>query len=676
MKVAVLMNIEDFAAGLLTTVLRAEMDEGVSREEAFASDTLSVLRDNHEAFEPVPSYYRNARTHVNGFDFSIDRDECDVYVADFDANAGIRSISGTDLRRLCDQATEFVRRAIDGGLDDVEMDGPRQFIEALKEHASTLERIRVFVLTNRRAARNADNVLPSDVHVNGARTKVEYHVVDIDHLFLLDQASAPEEEIDIDFANDHSGALPALRFDYFDGRPYDLVLTLIPGQVLSDIYGKWRHRLLEQNVRAYLTARGGVNRGMRETIKDRPDMFAAYNNGLCATAKEAVVEVGLDGAPQLVRVLGFQIVNGGQTTASLFDAARLYDLAPIAVPMKLVVVKRQDAVSDLVREISKFTNSQNKVMGSDLGANDLFHRDLERESRTAIAPAPTGEIGTRWFYERVRNQYADERSRQATPAQRARWSRENPPRQKLTKTLVAKYELAWHQRPHIVCLGSEKNYPSFQAYRDEVNITVTSQYFRGIVARAILCQACDQIAKPLVTGWKTNIVVYAVAAFAHVHSARFDPIAVWERQSITPEIEQALRALVVMARDHLYATPVAGQNIGEWSKTVSSWEQFKSKLDKHYAAPPPIPDASGMTPVAPTSHAWIDRPELVTSAVWSQLAGWGDRTGNLTPRQKQACLELAAAASAGRRPHPNYYRIGSGAVRIAVDGGFELPPLT
>jgi hypothetical protein len=672
MKVSVLMNIEDFAAGLLNTVLRAEIDEGVSREEAFASDTMSTLRDNHEAFEPVAAYYRNARTHVNGYDFSIDRDECDVYVADFDANAGIRSISGTDLRRLCDQATEFVRRAIAGGLDDVDVDGPRQFIDALKEHASTLERIRVFVLTNRRAARNASTALPSDVHVNGDRAEVEYHVVDIDHLFQLDEASAPEEEIDIDFANGHGGALPALRFDYVDGRPYDLVLTLIPGEVLSDIYGRWRHRLLEQNVRAYLTARGGVNRGMRETIKDRPDMFAAYNNGLCATAKEAVVDVGLDGAPRLVRVLGFQIVNGGQTTASLFDAARLsLDLTSIAVPMKLVIVKRQDAISDLVRDISKFTNSQNKVMGSDYGANELFHRDLESASRAAIAPAPTGTIGTRWFYERVRNQYADERSRQATPAQRARWSRENPPRQKLTKTLVAKYELAWHQRPHTVCLGSEKNYPSFQAFRDEVKITVTAHYFREVVARAILCQACDRIAKPMVTGWKANVVAYAVAAFARAYQGRFDPLEVWERQAITPEIEQALKLLVVMARDHLQATPVASQNIGEWSKTIRCWEQFRAKVDQQLIIGPIEAD----TPEAKT-HLPFGRPELVTSAVWSQLAAWGDRTGNLTPRQKQACLELAAAVSGGRRPHPNFYRIGSDAVQSAVAGGFELPPLT
>jgi hypothetical protein len=670
------MPIEDFAANLLQSVLRAELDEGISREEAFARNTLDFLRANHEAYEPAAAYYRTSRTHVNGYDFSIDRDECDVYVADFDVNAGIRSISGTDLRKLCDQATEFIRQAIAGGLDNVEPDEPRQFIEALKEHSETLECIRVLVLTNRRAARKEGDALHAPVHVNGGRTIVEYHVVDIDHLFQLDEANAPEEVIDVDFATDHGGALPALRFDYDDDRPYDLVLTLMPGKVLSEIYRVWHHRLLERNVRAYLTARGGVNRGMRETIRQKPGLFAAYNNGLCATASEAIVEAGPDGTPRLVSVRGFQIVNGGQTTASLFDAARAsLDLTLTAVPMKLVVVKRLEAESELVRDISRFTNSQNRVMVSDLGANESFHRDLERESRAAIAPATTGTIGTRWFYERVRNQYADERSRQATPAQRARWSRENPPRQKLTKTLVAKYELAWHQRPHTVCLGSEKNYPSFQSFRDEVNITVTAQYFRGIVARAILCQACDRIAKPLVNGWKANIVAYAVAAFARVYEGRFDPLTVWERQAVTPEIEQALKVLVVMARDHLQATPVASQNIGEWSKAVRCWEQFRTKVDQQFISEPIEADTSEVTSHLPTGDPRLDRPELIASAVWSQLVAWGEKTGNLSARQLQACRELVPASSAGRRAHPNFYRIGSVAVRIAVAGGFELPPL-
>ena len=667
------MAIEDFASQLLQNILRTSIDEGFSREEAFTNDTFLVLQDNQEAYDPLPAYYGGPRTHVNGYDFSIDRDECDVYVTDFDSNGGIHTISSVDVKKLCDQATEFVRRAIAGQLDEVELDEPRQFIESLKEHKGVLTRVRVFVLTNRRALRA---VLPEAVRVNGDRTEVEYNVVDIDRLFQLGQASAPEEEINIDFALDHGGALHALRFDYDDDRPYDLVLSLVPGKVLSDIYRKWEQRLLEQNVRAYLTSRGVVNAGMRETIRDTPDMFAAYNNGLCATATEAVVEPGSDGVPSLVRVKGFQIVNGGQTTASLFDASRQFDLGRIAVPMKLVIVKRQEATQDLVKKISKYTNSQNKVSVSDLVANDRFHRDLERESRTAFASAPTGMIGTRWFYERARAQYADERGRQLTPAQRAKWDRENPSKQKLTKTLVAKYEMAWNQRPYTTSLGSEKNYNAFQFLLDTDPIEVTPLYFRELVAKAIVFQACDKIAKLLVTGWKANVVAYAVAAFAHAHGALFDLIKVWDRQAVTPEIEEALRALVVMARDHLSAPPVSGQNIGEWSKKAQCWDQFKAKVQKQYTVRPLMDEVPEGGTGVPAVDPRIDQPQLVPSAVWLQLHAWGSQNGNLTPQQKQACLNLASTAAAGRRAHASFYRIGSEVLRRAIAAGFELPPLT
>ena len=667
------MTIEDFAAQLLQNILRTSIDEGISREEAFTNDTFLVLQDNQEAYDPLPAYYAGPRTHVNGYDFSIDWDECDVYVTDFEANAGIHTISSVDVRKLCDQATEFVRRAIAGRLDEVELDDPRQFIDSLKEHADILQQIRVFVLTNRRSLRA---VLPDLVRVNDDRTKVEYNIIDIDRLFQLGQASAPEEDINIDFEMDHGGALPALRFDYDDDRPYDLVLTLVPGKVLSDIYGQWQHRLLEQNVRAYLTSRGGVNRGMRETIRDEPDMFAAYNNGLCATASEAVVQVGHDGTPRLVRVDGFQIVNGGQTTASLFDASRQFDLGNIAVPMKLVIVKRQDAFQDLVKKISKYTNSQNKVSVSDLVANDRFHRDLERESRTALAPAPTGMIGTRWLYERARSQFIDERTRQITTAQRAKWDRANPSKQKLTKTLVAKYELTWKGHPDSVCLGSEKNYTAFQAVLDKEPVTVTPLFFRELVARAIVFQACDKIAKPLVTGWKANVVAYAVAAFSHVHGPHFDPIKVWERQAVTPETEEALQALVVMARDHLYSPPVPGQNIGEWSKKSQCWDQFKAKVQRQYTVRPPREEVPEDRSGVPAVDVRIDQPQLVASAVWLQLHAWGNESGSLTSKQKQACLNLASTAAAGRRAHASFYRLGSEVLRRAIGAGFELPPLT
>jgi hypothetical protein len=60
--------------------------------------------------------------------------------------------------------------------------------------------------------------------------------------------------------------------------------------VLAKIYGQHGQRLLERNVRAFLSAKGKINSGLQQTLKDAPHRFLAYNNGLCCTAASVEVE--------------------------------------------------------------------------------------------------------------------------------------------------------------------------------------------------------------------------------------------------------------------------------------------------------------------------------------------------------------------------------------------------
>src|SRR5690606_6851218 len=116
-----------------------------------------------------------------------------------------------------------------------------------------------------------------------------------------------------------------------------------PGVQLAAIYERWGARLLEQNVRSFLQARGGVNRGIRNTIENEPEMFLAYNNGIAATAES--IEVVEDGnAQQVTAIRNLQIVNGGQTTASIHAASRRgVDLSRVFVQMKLSIVDPERA---------------------------------------------------------------------------------------------------------------------------------------------------------------------------------------------------------------------------------------------------------------------------------------------------------------------------------------------
>ena len=148
-----------------------------------------------------------------------------------------------------------------------------------------------------------------------------------------------------------------------------------------------------------------------------------------------------------------------QTTASIFHAIKKekLPLSNVTVQVKLTVITDPERVAEIVPEISRYANSQNKVNGADFAANGTFHRDLEEMSRTVLAPALSGlERGSHWYYERARGSYLDDKTRQGTPARQKEWVQQNPPRQKFTKTDLAKHEHAWLGLPHYVAAVPRK----------------------------------------------------------------------------------------------------------------------------------------------------------------------------------------------------------------------------
>ena len=209
-----------------------------------------------------------------------------------------------------------------------------------------------------------------------------------------------------------------------------------PGRSSDAIYSQYGPRLLELNVRSFLQARGKVNQGIRRTILDQPGRFLAYNNGISVTASEVELVDLPGGGRGFGRIKNLQIVNGGQTTASLHHAVRRdgADVSAIQVPAKLTVVP-EDRLEEIVPLISRYANSQNKINEADFSANDPFHVRVEELSRTIWAPATGGTLRqTRWFYERARGQYADGLGRAGSPAQQRKFKQEHPPAQKFTKT--------------------------------------------------------------------------------------------------------------------------------------------------------------------------------------------------------------------------------------------------
>ena len=113
-------------------------------------------------------------------------------------------------------------------------------------------------------------------------------------------------------------------------------------------------------------------------------------------------------------------------------------LMKIKVQMKLSVIEDQEQAKEIVPKISEYANSQNKVNNTDFSSNHPFHVFMENFSRRIFAPQQRGTtIQTKWFYERARRQYAQEKSALISSAEKKKFDKINPRNQKVKKDELA-----------------------------------------------------------------------------------------------------------------------------------------------------------------------------------------------------------------------------------------------
>jgi len=408
--------------------LRAETaEDGALLQEAFPSWALELLEEKGEVGggDLCCCGLHQVGPVISGYWHDSDAGQLDVFVTSFSAESTIQELDRHEAKTLLDRAFEFIRRCRmkkHRGLE--ESGGAFEFGEMIVQCALPSLRGRLILLTNRLAP----GVKLSPTHeLEGCDFAPV--VFDLDHFASL-ISPGQRDSIRIDFADN---GLPDGLFmlkNQWSNPVYDTYIGMMPGESLAQIYNQYGARLLEQNVRSFLQARGKVNRGIRETLLRSPEMFLAYNNGLCATA--SAVEFGSqEGSVVLVRTIhDFQIVNGGQTTASIASALvkSKADLTCVVVPLKLSVLRDKAQVAQFVSSVARYANSQNKVSEADLAANDAFHVHVEQLSRTVWTPSQTS-ARTKWFYERARGQYADERGRCRTESERRPFDAEYPRRQ-------------------------------------------------------------------------------------------------------------------------------------------------------------------------------------------------------------------------------------------------------
>lgn len=582
------MDLHEFANEMFQEILAESDVEGAYREDVFFEQFCEYLTDAGELESADRAAYlgpvgRGIRVDGYGGDPVINgTGTLSLIICDFHQSPGIERLNRSEMNIIFKRLSNYIRRALDsrwrGSLE--ETSAGFGLADLIATRWKRIDKVRLFLISNRELSERVDG---RDAEEFDGKT-ITYSVWDIGRLYRFLIQKQGREEIEIDFETNYGGVIPILPAQR-DDMAHESYLTVIPGKTLASIYDRWGARLLEQNVRVFLQARSKVNKGIKKTIEADPSRFFAYNNGITTTA-EAVSIVKRDGQSTLGSIQNFQIVNGGQTTASIHAADRAgLDLSSVFVPMKLSVVKPELA-NMIVPKISEYANSQNRVNAADFFSNHPFHIRVESFSRRMWVPAVDGSFReSKWFYERARGQYADACS-SLTSAKRKKFMLEYPRFQLFSKTDLAKFINVWECRPEKVSLGAQKNFALFaqevgRAW-EKGSDSFSEMWYREVIAKAIVFRRTEKLVSRQAWyqgGYRANIVAYAIAKLSHDVQERNKVVNfqdIWQRQSPSQTMEEALVDVAEIVHEVLIDPPTGISNVTEWAKKQACWRRIQA----------------------------------------------------------------------------------------------------
>lgn len=535
-----------------------------------------------EGFE-ICHYRAQRGMRVDGYWFN-DEEALDLFIADYECREELASLTKTEVDIAFKRVAKFFEASKSKELfRDLEETSPEYGLSReINERARSIRKVNLFLFSERILSGRVSALDDDEI----AGIPVSFSIWDMSRLHRQHSSKGHKEIIDIHFPETYGSGISCLPA-HLGSEEYKSYLIVIPARILSSMYEKYGARLLEQNVRCFLQARGNVNKGIKNTIINEPQMFFAYNNGITATAQEVEVITGESGL-EIARIKDLQIVNGGQTTASLFHTSRKdkVSLEGIFVQMKLSVIDNQQSEA-VVPKISEYANTQNKVNAADFFSNHPFHIRMEEYSRRIWAPVQQGCLReTKWFYERARGQYADAQSN-LTPSEKKKFQAESPKLQMFTKTDLAKFENVWDENPRFVNLGAQKNFAQYAkrigGVWKETPEVFTESYYKRVIARAILFRKTEKLVSAQSWyngGYRANIVAYTLA-FLGFFVSKIDRLIdfeqVWTSQAVPLDVERAIIVTSKFVHDHISEPHKGISNVTEWCKKEECWLSLTEK---------------------------------------------------------------------------------------------------
>lgn len=571
-----MITIEEFHIDFIQTVLSDAESRGLLKTQSFFENVCEELVEigdltvNYTAAE-----YTKRGMEVYGYDFEEERGLLTLIAHQFYQSDFIETMTLNQITTKFNRLKSFYLKCLSGIYKEMEETSEAYsmaFNIYLYFQKNLINRVRFMIISDGKATRNLLE-LPSERIDNQS---IEYRVIDLEYIYKSFAASNRNLDFEIDVD------LPCLITPIVTDE-YQSFLTVLSGPVIAEIYENYGQKLFEQNVRTFLQFKGGVNKGIRNTIEYRPHMFFAYNNGITATANE----VCLDENGRIKRIKNFQIVNGAQTTSSIYSAWKnsKFNIDNIFVQMKLSVVANIEHQNDFVSKVSEFANTQNKINQSDFFSNSAYHRELKDRSKIVWAPVTDGlQKRTRWFYERVRGEYLNELASR-TAAESKRFQIENPKIQVVDKTFISKTEMSWLQRPDIVSKGSQYSFSVFADYvsplLEESRLIITDDYYKDVISRVILFRDVEKLVSSATWydgGFRAQTVTYTISYLSKLVEKTgklMDFKCIWDLQSTPKELLRILEVVADVVYKSIMNPPAGSANIGQWCKKSDCWNQIK-----------------------------------------------------------------------------------------------------
>lgn len=535
---------------------KADFDDQLQMSEDPRSELTNLAIDYIQGSGDVDevsqvSYNKANKVAIDGWSFKGDEDltSIDLFLTLYKDSD--KKVNKKDIDTQFNKLLSFFKQSKSGTtLKNIEeRDTDLYQIAELIYETKKIDRLRLYILTNAIASSDYDR---DNTELEDG-TSVEYYVWDAKRIMQQDHILSGKSPIIVDFDAEYNSPLPCIKMPDVSPK-VECYLCIIPGTVLSQVYHKYHQQILEMNVRTFLQFKGASNKGIRDTLighhptaaqlrkgdiarPAEPDMFFAYNNGISTTASDVKI-MNTENGPVITQIKDWQIVNGGQTTASISAVMGMKDvdkseLSKVYVSMKVSVIKDANQIQDIVPRISRFANTQSAVKKSDFNINEPFLVQLEQLSRQEWATTETGKPISKWFFERTRGQFMDMLKRNSTKSAQDEFLTEYPKKQMFDKTMLAKYMMSWYQLPGSVCLGGEKNYGSFYNKMHSAAFNFDVNKYHRTVAKALLFKTIDAFYGKdgiQLPGYKSNMVAYTLSAISFLSHKSLDLKKIWDEQ--------------------------------------------------------------------------------------------------------------------------------------------------